>query len=116
MYFLFFSLIRVGHFDLKTKQIVENIMSTIEQLVTALPGGAVNLRNIYIKTQNSMALPLYVSMGMFLDMYMKTQDSKYQLINISPLNKLKCVTLSFHCCCPMLNIFVFSWYYVLLSK
>lgn len=57
------SLIRVGHFDLKTKQIVENIMSTIEQLVTALPGGAVNLRNIYIKTQNSMALPLYVSMG-----------------------------------------------------
>ena len=66
IYFLFFSLIRVGHFDLKTNQIVENIMSTIDQLITALPGGAFNLRNIYIKTQDSMALPLYVSMGMFL--------------------------------------------------
>ncbi|XP_052070346.1 ribosomal L1 domain-containing protein 1-like [Mytilus californianus] len=57
------SMVRVAHFDLKTTQIVENVMSALEQLVSAIPGGAVNIRNVYLKTKDSMALPLYVSMG-----------------------------------------------------
>lgn len=56
-------MVRVAHFDLKTPHIVDNVMSALEQLVSAIPGGAVNIRNVYLKTKDSMALPLYVSMG-----------------------------------------------------
>ena len=56
-------MVRVAHFDLKTSQIVDNISSSVEQLITAIPGGATNIRNIYIRTKDSIALPLYVSLG-----------------------------------------------------
>jgi ribosomal protein L1 len=56
----------VGDTSMSVTQLVQNITASVEQIVSSLPGGADNIRNLYIKTEDSMALPLYVSQGMCL--------------------------------------------------
>lgn len=46
-------------------ELVQNIVTSAEQLVAAVPGGMENIRNIHIKTPDSMAIPVYTSLGTF---------------------------------------------------
>ena len=56
----------VGITSMSVAELVQNITASTEQIVTALPGGAQNIRNIYIKTEDSMSIPLYMSQGSYL--------------------------------------------------
>ena len=58
-----FSCLTVGHNKLTPAQVVENVLSIIDQLATELPGGHANIKNIYVKGANTKALPVYFNLG-----------------------------------------------------
>jgi ribosome biogenesis protein UTP30 len=41
------------------KQAYENIINAIDTIVANLPGGVENLRSLFIKTSDSISLPIY---------------------------------------------------------
>ncbi|XP_076458057.1 ribosomal L1 domain-containing protein 1-like [Babylonia areolata] len=53
----------VGNTDMSVAELVQNISACAEQIAAAIPGGAINIRNMYIKTTDSMAVPFYMSTG-----------------------------------------------------
>ena len=53
----------VAHSELSASQTEDNVNAAVERISANLPGGAANIRNIHIKTEDSPALPIYVSMG-----------------------------------------------------
>ena len=57
----------IGHTGMSATQLAENVMATISTLCSdkGIPGGSANVKNIYIKTEDSMSLPLFVSHGTF---------------------------------------------------
>jgi len=55
--------VAVGHTGMKSEHLVENVEKAISDVVAGLPGGAPNVRNLHIRTGNSPALPVYVSVG-----------------------------------------------------
>ena len=69
----FCRMVTVGDGSMSEDQLVENIVAVVIQLATALPGGAANIHRLHIKTENSMALPIFSS------------SSKYQIIFYSLL-------------------------------
>lgn len=51
--------VMVAHNGQTRSEIVDNIVAACNQLATLLPGGSVNIKNIYIKGSDTTALPLY---------------------------------------------------------
>jgi len=50
----------VGRIEQSTEQLYENISATIDQFAAKLPGGDMNVRSIYLSTDKSPQLPLFV--------------------------------------------------------
>ncbi|XP_070580033.1 ribosomal L1 domain-containing protein 1-like [Ptychodera flava] len=53
--------VRIGHTDLTEEQTVENVMASVESLTSKIPKGWPNIKCLYIKTQKSMAIPIYAT-------------------------------------------------------
>ncbi|KAL5017819.1 hypothetical protein ScPMuIL_003541 [Solemya velum] len=57
------SMCTVGHTLMPEDDIVENIAQSTKAIGDSIPGGPDNIKNIYIKTRTSVAIPLYLSLG-----------------------------------------------------
>jgi len=66
-----------GHTGMTSEHLVENVVKAVSDLVASLPGGAANVRNLHIKTGNSPALPIYVSMGGQADVKLPTSNKRH---------------------------------------
>ncbi|BFZ03046.1 hypothetical protein BsWGS_06085 [Bradybaena similaris] len=53
----------VGNMDMSQPDIAENIIAAANQMSTAVPGGANNIRQLSIKTDLSMSIPIYMAEG-----------------------------------------------------
>ncbi|CAH1794368.1 unnamed protein product [Owenia fusiformis] len=53
----------VGHTEMKAEELRENIEVATQKLADSIPGGAINVKNIHLKTIESVSLPLYISLG-----------------------------------------------------
>ncbi|XP_069125005.1 ribosomal L1 domain-containing protein 1-like isoform X2 [Argopecten irradians] len=51
----------IGHSDMSAEQLAENVMKALESISGALPGGASNIQSVYVRTDKSLALPLYAT-------------------------------------------------------
>jgi len=51
----------VSHSGLTAEQTAANIIEVVKRLVTIIPGGWTNLRNLYITTTNTTSVPIFVS-------------------------------------------------------
>ena len=51
----------VANSNMTAEQIVDNILMAAKVLAEVIPGGAENIRSIYIKSQDSPALPVYIA-------------------------------------------------------
>ncbi|KAK6168344.1 hypothetical protein SNE40_020898 [Patella caerulea] len=56
------SMVAVAHNKMKINDIVANIMAAVRQISDVIPGGSDNIRNLHIRTVDSVAIPLYVSL------------------------------------------------------
>ena len=56
-------MVKVAHSALGVDESVENIMAAAKTLGQSLPGGASNIRNMHLRTAESPALPIYISIG-----------------------------------------------------
>ena len=59
----FFRMATVGTSSMSVAELVQNITTSTNQIAAALPGGAENISRVYIKTEDSMAIPIYTSLG-----------------------------------------------------
>lgn len=48
---------------MSAEEITQNILASAEQLAAVLPGGVSNVRSMHIKTRDSLAIPIYLSLG-----------------------------------------------------
>ncbi|KAI0231805.1 hypothetical protein LSAT2_017818 [Lamellibrachia satsuma] len=55
--------VSVAHNGMTEEQISQNIIAAAKRLSETIPGGAVNIRNLHIKTALSPAILIYVSLG-----------------------------------------------------
>ncbi|XP_067672073.1 ribosomal L1 domain-containing protein 1-like [Haliotis asinina] len=55
------SMCTVAHSEMKAEHVVDNVIAAANQIATGIPGGPVNIKNIYIKTEGSMSIPLFFS-------------------------------------------------------
>ncbi|CAG5133054.1 unnamed protein product [Candidula unifasciata] len=53
----------VGNMDMSHAEIVQNILAAVSQIAASVPGGAVNIRQLSIKTGLSMSIPIYMAEG-----------------------------------------------------
>jgi len=53
----------VGNFTQSDGELTDNILTSVAALGVGLTGGPENIRNLVLKTANSKALPLYLSLG-----------------------------------------------------
>ncbi|XP_033744108.1 ribosomal L1 domain-containing protein 1-like isoform X2 [Pecten maximus] len=51
----------IGHSDMSAEQLAENVMKALESISVALPGGPANIQSVYVRTEKSLALPLYAT-------------------------------------------------------
>lgn len=51
----------VAYQSFNEKKVTENVVQAIDHLSTAIPGGWDNIRSIHIKTQTSLAVPIFLS-------------------------------------------------------
>ncbi|OWF50905.1 ribosomal L1 domain-containing protein 1-like [Mizuhopecten yessoensis] len=51
----------VGYSDMSAEQLADNVMKAMESIAAALPGGAVNIQSVYVRTEKSLALPLFAT-------------------------------------------------------
>ncbi|XP_046574067.1 ribosomal L1 domain-containing protein 1-like [Haliotis rubra] len=51
----------VAHSEMKAKHVVDNVITAANQIATGIPGGPINIKSMYIKTEGSMSVPLFVS-------------------------------------------------------
>ncbi len=58
------SQVNVADTAMKEASVLENVMNAIETLASSIPGGAVNIRSLHIKIEDSPSLPIYISKGM----------------------------------------------------
>ena len=56
-------MMKVAHSGLGVDESVDNIMAAAEKLGQSIPGGAINIRNMHLRTIESPALPIYISTG-----------------------------------------------------
>ena len=56
-------MMKVAHSGLGVDESVANIMAAAEKLGQSIPGGAINIRNMHLRTAESPALPIYISTG-----------------------------------------------------
>ena len=54
--------VQMGTTAQEQKQLVANIVSGVEQVVSKLPGGWINIQSLQLRTTNSIALPFYNAM------------------------------------------------------
>lgn len=50
---------RVGHTGMTPKQVADNIVSVVYHAVSKIPGGIANVQTIYIRGNETVAIPLY---------------------------------------------------------
>jgi ribosome biogenesis protein UTP30 len=53
----------VGSLSQENNELVENVLACATVLQKEVPGGAANIRNMVLKTPDSKALPIYLSLG-----------------------------------------------------
>lgn len=53
----------MGTSSMSVAELVQNITTSTNQIAAALPGGAENISRVYIKTEDSLAIPIYTSLG-----------------------------------------------------
>lgn len=54
---------KVSTTGLSREQIITNVNASIEILAKNIPGGAINIKSLHLKSVDSPALPIYVSFG-----------------------------------------------------
>lgn len=55
------SLVHIANSNMTDKEIAANILMAAKVFAEVVPGGAENIRNIYIKTEDSPSLPVYIA-------------------------------------------------------
>ena len=55
------SMVVIGNTSMKKEHLVENVQSLCDFLQKRYPGGWKNIRNISLKTETSMSIPIHVS-------------------------------------------------------
>ncbi|KAK3586069.1 hypothetical protein CHS0354_033190 [Potamilus streckersoni] len=56
------SMVTVAHTDLTQEQIVENVIAAASKVSQSIQGGPKNIKNFYIKSTDTTAIPLYISL------------------------------------------------------
>jgi ribosome biogenesis protein UTP30 len=56
------SMLRVGHTSMKSNHLIDNILQATEVLSKQYPGGWKNIRSIHLKTEESLAIPMHMSL------------------------------------------------------
>lgn len=56
------SAIRIGHTDQKSTDIAENIIAAANHIASVIPRGKKNIKSLHLKTNESVALPIYTSL------------------------------------------------------
>ncbi|KAK3085823.1 hypothetical protein FSP39_009187 [Pinctada imbricata] len=79
----------VAHSRLDAAQIVDNVMEAINRIVTQIPGGAENIRNFYLKTDKSMAIPVYVSLTGSKDVVLPAKPKKMDTTIIEEIDTVE---------------------------
>ena len=59
------AMVQIGHVGMTKEQVTQNLMKVTEVLEKRFPGGWKNIRSIHIKTEKSLAIPMYLSEGNF---------------------------------------------------
>ncbi len=59
------AMVQIGHVGMAKEHITQNLMKVTEVLEKRFPGGWKNIRSIHIKTEKSLAIPMYLSEGNF---------------------------------------------------
>ncbi|KAL8617607.1 hypothetical protein ACOMHN_064697 [Nucella lapillus] len=70
------SMATVGTTDMSVAELTQNVCASVAQIAAALPGGALNLRTMVLKTNDSMAVPFYVSTDSANDVHLPKAASK----------------------------------------
>ena len=73
-----FSQITVGHADMTSQQIEENVMTAFTKIFDTVPGGSQNLKHAHLKSEKSPALPFYISSGNYPSIQSGQKSSKSQ--------------------------------------
>ncbi|ESP00021.1 hypothetical protein LOTGIDRAFT_113219, partial [Lottia gigantea] len=55
------SMVTIAHRKMSARDVFVNVMAAVKQISEEIPGGLHNIRNLYIRTQESSAVPLYIS-------------------------------------------------------
>jgi len=55
------SSLTIGHTGLSAQQNAENVDAAVKHLISFIPGGWSNIRNLYVTTTKSTSVPLYIS-------------------------------------------------------
>ncbi|KAK7492790.1 hypothetical protein BaRGS_00015928 [Batillaria attramentaria] len=71
----------VAHTGMSAVEITQNIMASAQQIMAALPGGSDNIRNFHIKTEKSMAIPIFVSFGSTNDVVLPEPAKKREPVS-----------------------------------
>jgi len=53
--------VRIGKSNMTEKELCQNIIEGVNQIVSHVPGGWQNIKSLHIKTKNSVSLPFYNS-------------------------------------------------------
>ena len=62
----FTSSLNVGQMDMTDEEIIENIQTAIERLISVVPGGEKNISSfkLHVHMNNLPEIPIYISSGM----------------------------------------------------
>jgi hypothetical protein len=55
-------------------EVVDNIAAAIKCLSSSIAGGAVNIRSLHLKAQDTPSLPIYISAGTVVYSYINTMQ------------------------------------------
>lgn len=48
--------------------VVENVLKAVQCISSSVVGGGMNIRSLHLKAQDTPALPIYISGGMFVSL------------------------------------------------
>lgn len=81
MYYIYFSHVTAAHTEMKSADAAQNVLASLAKLIEVVPGGANNVRSIYLKTDRSPALPLFLSEGLYFITLLQTSSiSSYNIV------------------------------------
>ncbi|PVD39400.1 hypothetical protein C0Q70_02030 [Pomacea canaliculata] len=70
----------VANRGMSAEEITQNILASAEQLAAVLPGGVSNVRSMHIKTRDSLAIPIYLSLDSPNDVTLEEQAEQKELV------------------------------------